>query len=150
MSQSLHPGDASALKPSFTSPRRAARYPFAAKVALSESGSDVRVLGLTTDLSEGGCCVRVEEVFPRGTVVELEITKNGESLKTTATVAYGLPPNVMGLSFAQMNASHKAILDNWLDQAIPTLRRGIAETNVTPSPSEPLSITSAGQGKAGY
>lgn len=150
MGQSLHPGDASTLTPSFTPPRRAARYPFAAKVALSESGSNVRVLGLTTDLSEGGCCVRVQEVFARGTAVELEITKNDESLKTEATVAYALPPNVMGLSFAEMNASHKAILRNWITHAIPTLRRGIADKDPTPSPAEPLSIASAGPGKAGY
>jgi len=150
MSDSLHPGDASTLEPSLTPPRRAARYPFAAKVALSEPGSNVRVLGLTTDLSEGGCCVRVQEVFARGTAVELEITKNGESLKTAATVAYGLPPNVMGLSFADMSASHGAILRNWIAQAIPTLRRGIADTTVTPSPQEPLSVPSAGPGKAGY
>ena len=94
--------------------------------------------------------MRVEEVFARGTAVELEITKNDESLRTAATVVYGLPPNVMGLSFAEMSASHKAILRNWIANAIPALRRGITEKDMASSAAEPLSIASAGPGKAGY
>lgn len=127
MNPRFQPGDAATLAPSFTPPRRAARYPFAAKIALREAGSSVRVLGLTTDLSEGGCGVRAEELFVRGTIVELEITKSTESLSVSATVAYGLPPNVMGLSFNDMDTNQRAVLSNWLAKAIPTLRRSAPE-----------------------
>lgn len=106
-----------------TPPHRAARYPFAAKVVLNEPESNTCILGVTSDLSEGGCCVRVPEIFARGTKVHLEITKNAERLEISATVAYGLPPNVMGLCFGEMTAQQRTVLSGWIEQAIPTLRR---------------------------
>lgn len=136
MNQLSQAGGAATLT-SFTPPRRTARYPFAAKVALSEAGANARVLGLTTDLSEGGCGVRAQELFERGTTVQLEITKDGESLRVAATVAYGLPPNIMGLSFKEMDASQRSVLLNWIDKAIPTLRRSIPEEEIRcPAPED--------------
>ena len=126
--------------PSDTPPRRAARYPFVAKVSLSESLSNTRVSGLTTDLSEGGCCVRVTEVFARGTLVDLEIIRNGETLRIPATVAYGLPPNVMGLSFGDMNTEQRTILERWIEQAIPSLRRSLPERETSSFEEDSLPV----------
>jgi PilZ domain len=102
-----------------TPKQRAARYPFTAKAAIQESSTGTRAIGLTTDLSEGGCCVRATEVYPRGTKIELEIVKEGESLNAPATVAFGLPPNVMGLTFGEMSEKNRAILARWIENAIP-------------------------------
>ena len=110
-----------------TPPRRAARYPFVAKVALSAPGASSRIVGLTTDLSEGGCCVRVPELFERGSQIQLEIIKNMDCLQISVTVAYSLAPNVMGLSFGEMTTEQRAILNRWIEQAIPTLRRVVQE-----------------------
>jgi hypothetical protein len=71
--------------------------------------------------------VRVTEVFARGTLIDLEIVRNDETLQIPATVAYGLPPNVMGLSFGDMATEQRAILGRWLEQAIPSLRRSAPE-----------------------
>lgn len=71
--------------------------------------------------------MRVTEVFARGTAVDLEIVRNGGILRIPATVAYGLPPNVMGLSFGDMNTEQRTILERWIEQAIPSLRRSLPE-----------------------
>lgn len=98
----------------------------------------MRVVGLTTDLSEGGCGVRAQELFARGTAVELEITNNSESFRAAALVVYGLPPNVMGLSFTDVSAAQKSVLASWIARAIPTLHRSTAERELPFSDSDRL------------
>ena len=62
--------------------RGRARYPFVATVRATDLESRVRLDGLTTDLSEGGCCVLTREPYSRVTRILLEIMKNGVSLLT--------------------------------------------------------------------
>ena len=92
--------------------------------------------------------MRVQELFARGTVVDLEITRNDERLHTAATVAYSLPPNVMGLSFGDMSAAQKLILSNWIAQAIPALRRSTMERETHFSSSEDIPATPAEPNKS--
>ena len=67
--------------------------------------------------------MRVSEVFRRGINVTLEIVRNNETIEVPSTVAYGLPPNVMGLSFGELTSEKRALLTRWIEQAVPTLRR---------------------------
>ncbi len=85
--------------------------------------SRVRLDGLMTDLSEGGCCVLTREPFSRGTRILLEITKNGVSLLTRATVAYALEGKAMGLCFLELPPDQAPILEGWLRAAILSIRR---------------------------
>lgn len=103
--------------------RRSARYPFVAKVTMRNLASGSVLEGMTSDLSEGGCGVRVCELFRAGAKIVLEIATSGASLVTTATVAYSLPPGEMGLTFADMSVDQKRILSGWLRGAVPTGRR---------------------------
>lgn len=100
-----------------------ARYPFVALVKATDLASGSHLNGLTTDLSEGGCCVVTREPFSRGSQILLEIAKNGILLVTRATVAYSLQGQAMGLAFLEMAPDQMSILNGWLRDAIPAIRR---------------------------
>ena len=85
--------------------------------------SGMQLDGLTTDLSEGGCCVLTREPFSRGRRILLEITQGGVSLVTHATVAYSLKDQAMGVSFEEMPPDQACILAGFINAAIPSIRR---------------------------
>ena len=103
--------------------RRRARYPFVANVKVEHLSLGATVEGIPTDLSEGGCGVRVSELFTSGAKVMTRITKDGITFATPATVAYSLASMAMGLAFGDMPPDQKQILVGWLRAAIPTIRR---------------------------
>ena len=106
---------------------RRARYPFVAKVTIEHLASGALVDGMTTDFSEGGCGIRIPQLFSSGARVLAKITKNGITLATPATVAYSLPPTTMGLAFVDMPSDQKQLLVCWLRAAIPTIRQNASE-----------------------
>lgn len=55
--------------------------------------------------------------FSPGTPIRLEITKDGASLQTDATVVYNLKDQIIGLSFAEMTAQQEAQLVKWIKAA---------------------------------
>jgi hypothetical protein len=80
--------------------------------------SGMKAEGLTTDLSEGGCCVMMRRgPFSPGTRVLLEIVKDRVTLSTEATVVYNLKEQVLGLSFCEMEGEQAAILSTWIAAA---------------------------------
>jgi len=122
------------------STRKASRYPFSARVVLREPASGVTTSGVTTDISEGGCGVRAQEIFRRGMSVHLELIRNNETIQVASTVAYGLPPNVMGLSFGDLTPDQRSILSRWIEQAVPSLRRS---TQPEPPAPDQVIVSSA-------
>ncbi len=99
-------------------PTRRARYPFVARVKATDAVSGMQLVGLTTDLSEGGCRVSTRKgPFSEGTQILLEITKNGVSLLTNATVVYNLKDQFMGICFEDMPPDQAAILAAWIKAA---------------------------------
>lgn len=101
----------------FTRTRRA-RYPFVATVKATDLVSGMQLVGLTTDLSEGGCRMSTRKgPFSEGTQIRLEITKNGVSFITNATVVYNLKDQFMGICFEEMAAEQRAILAGWIKVA---------------------------------
>ena len=109
---------------------RHARYPFVARVTIEHLASGEQIDGMTTDLSEGGCGVRLLAPFSGGARISAKITKNGITLVIPATVAYSLPPAAMGLAFIDMPPEQKKILVDWLRAAIPTIRRNAREEGI--------------------
>jgi PilZ domain-containing protein len=78
----------------------------------------MQVEGLTADLSEGGCCVMARRMpFSPGTPIRLEITKDGASLQTDATVIYNLKDQIIGVRFPEMAAPEAAVLAKWIKAA---------------------------------
>ncbi len=102
---------------SFT-PTRRPRYPFVATVKATDVISGMQLVGLTTDLSEGGCRMSTRKgPFSEGTRILVEITKNDVSLLTNATVVYNLKDKFMGISFEEMPPDQAAILAGWIKAA---------------------------------
>ena len=103
---------------SATSGKRAPRYPFVARIKATDTISGMQLEGLTTDLSEGGCRISTRKgPFSAGTGILLEITKNGVSLLTNATVVYNLKDQFMGICFEEMPPDQAAILAGWIKSA---------------------------------
>ena len=104
----------------FTPTRRGARYPFVAKAKATDVVSGMQLVGLTTDLSEGGCRIATRKgPFSEGTRILLEIMKNGVSFVTNATVIYNLKDQFMGICFEEMPPDQAPILGDWIKAAIP-------------------------------
>lgn len=100
--------------------RRPERYLFLARFKATDTISGMQIEGLTTDLSEGGCCVMTRKgPFSPGTQILLEIAKNETLLSVNATVIYNLKDQIMGLCFAEMSADQKATVAAWIKAAIP-------------------------------
>ena len=107
-----------------STPRSQPRFLFLARFKATDVISGKQIEGLTTDLSEGGCCVLTRRApFSPGTPIRLEITKNEVSLAAHATVIYNLRDQVMGLHFAEMEPGQYAILARWLVAAISAAQR---------------------------
>jgi hypothetical protein len=80
--------------------------------------SGMQLVGLTTDLSEGGCRMATRKgPFSEGTRILLEITKYDVSLITNATVVYNLKDQFMGICFEEMPRDQAAILAGWIKAA---------------------------------
>lgn len=78
----------------------------------------MQLVGLTTELSEGGCGMATRKgPFSEGAQILLEITKNGVSLLTNATVIYNLKDQFMGIRFEEMPPDHAATLPGWIKAA---------------------------------
>ena len=99
----------------FTHTRRTTRCPFVAAVKATDMVSGMQLVGLTTDLSEGGCRLSTKKgPFSVGTRILLEITKNDVSLITNATVVYNLKDQFMGICFEEMPPEQRATLVGWI------------------------------------
>jgi hypothetical protein len=99
--------------------KKAPRYPFVARVKVMDEASGMQLEGLTTNLSESGCCVATRRApFSPGTRILLEITKNGVSLLTNAAVVYNLKDQFMGIRFEKMPPEQAAIVAGWIETAI--------------------------------
>ena len=97
---------------------RRPRYPFVATVKATDTISGMQLVGLTTDLSEGGCRMSTRKgPFSEGTRILLEIAKNDVTLLTNATVVYNLKDKFMGISFEEMPPDQAAILASWVRAA---------------------------------
>jgi PilZ domain len=97
--------------------RREPRVPFFADAEIFDEQHDCRTHSRVRDLSAGGCYVEMNDPFPPGKNVLIEIYTESEFLETHATVAFLEPSQGMGLTFSVMQPFFLAILNKWLAQA---------------------------------
>src|SRR5258708_16292736 len=87
--------------------KRTPRYPFVARIKATDVISGMQREGLTTDLSEGGCCIVTRRgPFSTGKRIFLEITKEGVSFRTPPTVIFNLKNQFFGLFFSNIPPLH--------------------------------------------
>ncbi len=97
--------------------RRSPRYPFIAMAEIVDEDEQARTASRVSDLSRHGCYVEMNNPFPQGHNVLIEIYTETESLETHATVAYLEPNQGMGLTFSEMPPHVEMILKKWLARA---------------------------------
>ena len=98
-------------------PKRASRFPFAAKCEVTDTKSGRLVSGATSNLSLFGCYVLTGNPFSQGTKVSVRIMRGGTSFAASGNVMYSKPKYGMGIAFAEIEPSSQSMLENWLESA---------------------------------
>jgi hypothetical protein len=97
--------------------RREPRYPFVAMAEIVDEKERVRTSSRISDLSLHGCYVEMNDPFPPGTNVMIEICKGDELVETRATVAFFETKHGMGLQFSELPGCFASVLNKWVEQA---------------------------------
>jgi PilZ domain len=103
-------------------PRAVRRCPFVASVEVTELGTGTKLSARTSEVGLGGCYVDALNPFATGTQVKLRIVRDQGAFEATAKVVYSDPSFGMGLSFTEIAAEQRVILENWLEEIVLQLR----------------------------
>jgi PilZ domain len=96
--------------------RYAIRFPFAADVELIDMESGSRAVGVTSDISLGGCFVCTSKPLPVTTRVRITLTRKGQRIEALAVVRILKPRIGMGIEFIDVEGSYHDLLNRWIDQ----------------------------------
>jgi hypothetical protein len=96
--------------------RYAIRFPFAADVELIDMESGSRAVGVTSDISMGGCFVCTSKPFPVATRVRISMTRKGQKIDALAVVRILKPRIGMGIEFIDVEGAHQDVLCRWIEQ----------------------------------
>src|ERR1700719_4494129 len=93
---------------------RARRYPFSAKIEVTEMQSENQIAEKTSNLSLYGCQVDTAKALSVGTMVWLRITHQGGTFEAHGRVANIRPAKGLGIFFTQVDGKHQAVLEKWI------------------------------------
>ena len=95
--------------------RFATRYPFSADSEILDLKSGMRLSGMTSDLSLGGCFVRTGRSLETGSRVHLTLKYKSQSVTMLATVRISKPKIGMGLQAQELDSASIGIFLRWID-----------------------------------
>ena len=95
--------------------RYAIRYPFAADAEILDLKSGIRLTGVTSDLSQGGCFVCTRRSLEIGTRVRLTLKFKNQSVTMLAMVRVEKPKVGMGLEALEVDANSNKTLLRWIE-----------------------------------
>ena len=98
--------------------RLAPRLPFLTEAEVMEPPAGTWLKTRLSDLSLSGCYVDTLHPLPVGARVCLRVVRNKIILEALATVIYSEPRLGMGVSFTQLSAEQKSILEKWLADVV--------------------------------
>ena len=98
--------------------RSARRCTLVASAEVVDATSDTRLSARISELGVGGCYVDAMNPFPEGTLVTVRILRDQGAFETKAKVVYCHPACGMGIAFADMEPSQRAVLEEWLAEAV--------------------------------
>jgi hypothetical protein len=81
---------------------------------LVEPLSKRQLVGSTTVISATGCFFRASDTVTPGTVVRLQIERDGKTFETWAQVAHVRPDEGMGLAFFDTAQTQRILLKHWI------------------------------------
>jgi PilZ domain len=106
------------------------RLPFIAPVEMVEMRTGSRIQARTSDLSPQGCYVDTLNPLPIGAAVRLQIHRSGMILNVLANVSSRHAGSGMGLVFAEITPTQRALVESWLGEV--RLPPGTAFENAFP------------------
>lgn len=95
--------------------RFATRYPFAADAEILDLKSGMRLSGVTSDLSLGGCFVCTRRSLEVGARVHLTLKYKSQRVIMLATVRVLKPKTGMGFQAQELDSSSIGIFLRWID-----------------------------------
>jgi len=93
------------------------RYPFFAPAELTELASGARIDGSTSDLGFNGCFLDTINPLPVGTIVNIQITYQGQVFAAGGAVTHSHAGTGMGVNFIALESGCASLLESWLHQA---------------------------------
>jgi PilZ domain-containing protein len=96
--------------------RYAIRFPFAADVEIIDMESGTRAVGVTSDISLGGCFVCTSKPLPVATRVRITLTRKAQRIEALAVVRILKPRIGMGIEFIDVEGAYHGLLCRWIDQ----------------------------------
>ncbi len=93
---------------------RARRYPFVARIELTDLHSETQIKEQTSDLSLFGCHVNALKTFAPGAKVRIKISHGTVNFEALGKVAFARPNAGMGILFTRIGPNDQLILDKWL------------------------------------
>ena len=94
--------------------RRAPRYRFIADAEITETASDTKLHGRTSDLSIGGCFLDMLNPSPKSTEIRVTISHAGDVFTALGRVAFVIPNMGMGVAFTTVEGNQVTVLQKWL------------------------------------
>ena len=96
--------------------RYAIRFPFAADVEIIDMESGGRAVGVTSDISLGGCFVCTSKPLPVATRVRISLTRKSQRIEALAVVRILKPRIGMGIEFIDVEGPYQGLLTRWIEQ----------------------------------
>ena len=96
--------------------RYAIRFPFAADVEIIDMEAGTRTVGVTSDISLGGCFVCTSKPMPIGTRMRIVLARRGQTVEALAVVRILKPRIGMGIEFIDVEGPYQSLLCRWIEQ----------------------------------
>src|SRR5512136_2265711 len=96
--------------------RYAIRYPFAADAELLDLESGARIVGVTSDISMGGCFVCTSKPLPLKTRLRANFRYKDQSVEALGVVRIVKPRIGMGIEFLDVESPYHEVLSRWIAQ----------------------------------
>lgn len=97
------------------SERRAVpRYSFIATADIIEPWTKTRISGRVSEVSRSGCYVDILNTLPKGTLIRVCISADGQTFESAGTIIYVQENMGMGVGFVTPAPDQQQILDQWL------------------------------------
>lgn len=94
--------------------RSVPRYSLIATAEVIEPISDVRISGRISEISRKGCYVDVLNTLPRGTSIQVRISRDQGTFMATGKIIYVQEGMGMGVLFLDVANDQEKLLDAWL------------------------------------
>ncbi len=92
------------------------RFPVAAMAEAIDIKSHTRIGGRISDIGVGGCYFEVMSPFGAGAELQVRITRNEQTLATSARVLYSTGGMGMGLLFTKVDPEQRNLLLRWVSE----------------------------------